>query len=112
MQLISLSLLMALVSIAVGCSKVEQPIETKDLVKDQKHARFELIQLGTMRRDQFLLDKETGQIWVNTCLVGAHTGPDCDYSAWLKQEVEEISMTRKDIQGIAEVYDNLRKKRK
>ena len=73
-------------------------------------SRFELIQLGNMRRDQYLLDKQTGQLWQPTCMVsGKDSGIDCKYSAWMKQDVEEITMSRNDIYSWS---DELEKKKK
>ncbi len=37
---------------------------------------FTLIQLGTVRRDQFLLDRRSGRIWQPVC-DGAVSGMDC-----------------------------------
>jgi hypothetical protein len=37
---------------------------------------YHLVQLGEMRRDQFLIDKKSGRIWENICL-GEVDGSDC-----------------------------------
>ncbi len=37
---------------------------------------FQLIQLGTMRRDQFLLDRNSGRVWHLVC-AGKVEGADC-----------------------------------
>lgn len=37
---------------------------------------YELVQLGEMRRDQYLIDKKTGRNWVNVC-TGEVKGADC-----------------------------------
>jgi len=37
---------------------------------------FVLTQLGSMRRDQFLLDRTTGRVWQSVC-DGEVNGPDC-----------------------------------
>jgi hypothetical protein len=37
------------------------------------------VQLGQFRRDQFLVDRETGRVWSNVCLSKAQTpSPNCD----------------------------------
>jgi len=40
-------------------------------------SEYQLVQLGEMRRDQFLLDKKTGRIWTSVCF-GKTSGADCD----------------------------------
>ena len=57
------------------------------------HADFELVQLGTMRRDQYLIDKKTGRVWVKTCMYSkpGNTGADCDYAAWTKEDVQGLN---------------------
>lgn len=37
---------------------------------------FQLVQLGEMRRDQFLYDKRTGRIWTSVC-TGQVSGANC-----------------------------------
>ena len=37
---------------------------------------FQLVQMGDFRRDQFLVDKETGRIWQRVCS-GEVAGADC-----------------------------------
>ncbi len=38
---------------------------------------FELVQLGTFRRDQFLIDRRSGRVWQSVC-TGKSSGPDCN----------------------------------
>jgi hypothetical protein len=39
---------------------------------------YELIQLGTFRRDQFLVDRSTGRVWHSVCMSQAQSpSPDC-----------------------------------
>ncbi len=45
---------------------------SSETVKDD----FQLIQMGEMRRDQYLVNKSNGRIWQKTCL-GENLGPDC-----------------------------------
>jgi hypothetical protein len=51
---------------------------------------FQLIQLGEMRRDQFLLDKKTGRVWIKVC-TGQVVGPDCKGQlVWQGMQVEGL----------------------
>lgn len=40
---------------------------------------FQLLQLGEYRRDQYLLDTQTGKVWVSVCW-GTVSGADCSGS--------------------------------
>jgi len=52
---------------------------------------FQLIQLGEMRRDQFLLDKSTGRVWSEVCN-GQVSGPDCNGQLfWQEMKVEGVA---------------------
>ena len=57
--------------------------------------RFQLIQLSNFRRDQFLIDTKTGKIWNKQCLVS--TSEDCEYSAFMSMDVEDITVPAKEI---------------
>lgn len=54
--------------------------------------RFQLIQLSDFRRDQYLLDTQTGKIWVGTCGTKDKSG-ECIYNLWAPQDVVGITMT-------------------
>ena len=55
-----------------------------------EHA-FEIVQLGTFRRDQFLIDKKTGRVWEKIC-VGKVAGADCDgIDIWDEMYVSEVT---------------------
>lgn len=63
--------------------------------QNQSHENheFQLIQLGEMRRDQFLLDKKTGRVWTEVC-TGQVSGPDCKGQLfWQEMQVEGLSST-------------------
>lgn len=53
--------------------------------------RFQLIQLGTFRRDQFLLDTQTGKIWGRVCV--KTVGDECAQTVWSLDAVEGITMS-------------------
>lgn len=73
------------------------------LLAQSKDGRFQIIQLGTMRRDQFLLDTQTGKVWQPTCLHGS-TGADCEYAAFMQTEVEGISASKDKIYKNVSAY--------
>ena len=57
--------------------------KSKSVVKGEV-GRFKIIQLGNLRRDQFLLDTEAGKIWRSVCI--GKGGPDC-VNAWQQETV-------------------------
>ena len=60
------------VSVANESHDSQAPIQTPT----KETHDFQLVQLGTFRRDQFLFDKSTGRVWQSTC-AGEVSGPDC-----------------------------------
>ncbi len=65
--------------------------------------RFQLLQLGTMRRDQYLLDSHTGKIWARVCMRSAsQEAGDCAYQAWLVEDIEGITASMADIRKTAQ----------
>ncbi len=61
--------------------------------------RFQLIQLSDFRRDQFLIDTQSGQLWRITCAVQANSGgsAECGFSYWSEEIVEGKNATSKQI---------------
>lgn len=52
---------------------------------------FQLVQLGEMRRDQFLYDKRTGRIWNSVC-TGQVSGANCSgMLVWQEMYVDGIT---------------------
>jgi hypothetical protein len=106
-----MSLIILALVLFVSCEKLKQNSDAQVAVKPK--LKFELVQLGSMRRDQFLLDKETGQLWRITCIAGAGQGGDCKYSAWMKEDVEGINTTSENINSFGDqVEKSLKEKRK
>lgn len=69
--------------------KVSQP-KLPPIATPEPH-EFQLIQLGELRRDQFLLDKQSGRVWVSVC-AGGMVGADCKGSVlWQELFVEGIT---------------------
>lgn len=66
--------------------------QKKQNTATQQNGRFQLIQLSDMRRDQYLLDTQTGKIWVGTCGVSDKNG-NCAYNLWAPQDVVGINIT-------------------
>lgn len=57
----------------------------------QNVERYKLIQLGSFRRDQFLLDSSTGKMWNPRCTKLAKGGIDCDGDlVWVPATVEGL----------------------
>ena len=58
---------------------------------------FELVQLGNMRRDQFLVDQKTGRIWQSACM-GNVSGADCTGMViWQEMYVDGITPSDSDV---------------
>ncbi len=52
---------------------------------------FQLVQLGEMRRDQFLYDKRTGRIWNSVC-TGQVSGANCSgMLVWQEMYVDGVT---------------------
>jgi hypothetical protein len=52
---------------------------------------FSLVQLGALRRDQFLVDQRTGRIWQSSCM-GNMSGADCSgMIVWQEMYVDGIT---------------------
>lgn len=80
------------------------------LAESNSAGRYQLMQLGTMRRDQYLLDTQTGRIWQSTCYYSkSDTGNDCDVQGF--GEVTVIK-TDKDFTSILEQIKYLKNKEK
>lgn len=56
---------------------------------------FEVKQLGEMRADQILINKETGQLWKKVCM--NPTKGECEYMAWIKEDIEDINKSNEEI---------------
>lgn len=59
--------------------------------------RFQLIQLSSARRDQFMIDTQTGKIWSKVCLSGGTPDGGCDLDAWALDNVEGINISRDEL---------------
>lgn len=93
MKLICSVAVVALALTLVSCDKpahvVLGPAIEDQSPRDQHE--FELVQLGAMRRDQFLLDKKTGRVWEKICH-GEVKGPDCNGEEyWSEVYVEGLT---------------------
>lgn len=71
------------------------------------HGRFQLIQLGSVRKDQFLVDTVTGQIWGRRCNDTGTDGMSCFGPLWQKEVVEGITVTDADLSHAC--YDQCQK---
>lgn len=65
-----------------------------------ENGRFQLIQLSDFRRDQYLLDTQTGTMWLKICIKpGKETG-DCALHVWEKDAIEDITISREAIKSL------------
>ncbi len=56
---------------SVETKPASEPTHQADRLSD-----FQLVQLGTFRRDQFLVDRQSGRVWQSVC-AGKVSGVDC-----------------------------------
>lgn len=61
----------------------DQEIKTKIVMQT---GRFQITQLSDYRRDQYLVDTQTGRIWQNMCVEKADK--ECVQDAWIEKFVE------------------------
>lgn len=81
-----------LIAVGVCLMGLSHFLRAQHATSSSKHD-YQMVQLGDMRRDQFLIDKETGRIWVKTCIT-SDTKPsiDCDGATmWVEQNVVGIN---------------------
>lgn len=64
--------------------------------------RFELVGFGN---DHYMLDTQTGQVWLNMCFGDA---PDCEKWVWIKQDVEGVNLST---EKLVSQWDKYRKKK-
>ncbi len=57
-------------------------------------ARFEAVQLGTMRADQFLVDKGSGRIWEKVCMGESDAGVCKGRLLWEEMFVSSLTPPR------------------
>jgi hypothetical protein len=75
------------------------PVAVATPVPQPAAADFHLVQLGTMRRDQFLVDRRSGRVWRSVCLTsgaamtgGVTRGPDCNgLEMWEEMYVDGVT---------------------
>lgn len=84
-------ILAILVSLPAYAQSDEGPKNTKT-----SGGRFQLIQLSNMRRDQYMIDTQTGKLWAPSC-EAANAKDECIYHAWLIQDVQDVTIGLKDI---------------
>lgn len=85
--------------------------ETKKFPKGSSGGRFQIVQISDYRRDQYLIDTETGNIWSMVCASGAVD--NCSYAAFTKIDVEGVNISRKEMmKKAAESDDYLAEKAK
>lgn len=73
-------------------------------------ARFEIVQLGSFRADQFLLDKSTGRIWQSACAGTPEVGDCKGMMVW--QEMFVSGITPQDSPATSEFQDFINKHQK
>jgi hypothetical protein len=65
----------------------------KPQVIETSQSDFQIVQLGQMRRDQFLIDRRTGRVWTNVCS-GKVSGADCNgMMVWEEMYVDNVTPT-------------------
>lgn len=62
--------------------------------------RYQLVQLGSFRRDQYLLDTQTGKLWTSECWIPGKTPPDCRLNVWNESLVYGLTHSPEQIHEI------------
>lgn len=57
--------------------------------------RFQILQISDMRRDQYMIDTQTGNLWSSTCI--SKENNECAYGAFMKVDVEDINIKKSAI---------------
>lgn len=80
----------------LGCSeKKETWVDTPPTSQELRTfastpGRYQLLQMGSMRRDQFLLDSQDGKVWQKVCAYSSNNAiGNCDIEAF-----EEVTIIR------------------
>lgn len=94
-----------------GCSKNYDISKTNPEKPGIQPGRYQLVQLGQMRRDQYLLDTATGRLWTVVCGAGAH-GVDCEYAYWSEADVLGLNVTLEQATAHEEAIKNALNARK
>lgn len=76
--------------------------------KEVKDGRYQLVQLGSARRDQYLLDTATGKVWQRLCLVPVKD--ECEYAPWFQMDIEGVSKKTGEIYEKAKAIESSFKK--
>lgn len=65
--------------------------------------RFQLVQLSSMRSDQYLLDTQTGKMWSRECWgeLSANNS-QCSFAPWIEESIEGITASLKEINDRSE----------
>jgi len=90
--------------------KINANIEYQNKIAE-KH-EYQLVQLGEMRRDQYLLDKKTGRNWISIC-TGKSNGPDCDGSiVWEERLIVGLNgYSEEDFMRYMQYLESLKQKK-
>lgn len=94
--------LLPLLMIACG-HKTESSVTSQP--PEQVHpGRFQVLQLGSMRRDVYLIDTHSGRMWARVCMVSSKgSGPDCAFDAWRHEAIEGINYTQQELNEMAKL---------
>ncbi len=59
--------------------------------------RFQIVQISDFRRDQFLIDTNTGRLWTQTCAKPSKPTPaECGLYVWQEEMIDDISVPKKE----------------
>ena len=64
--------------IVVGCASVYNVFQSEGLAGHREKGRYQLVQLSDMRRDQFMVDTQTGRLWEVVCVKPGQNVGECD----------------------------------
>jgi len=89
--LFGIAALIVAISYLINTTQTRQASSPHNISTAFPEHDFQLVQLGVMRRDQFLYDKHTGRIWTRVC-AGQVSGADCNGTIiWQEMSVDDIT---------------------
>ena len=89
------TLLILIISMAAMDASAAEP-------KGSTGGRFQVIQISEFRRDQYLIDTQTGRLWSRSC-AGPMTEGICNgFNVWEEEIVEGINWTRQEVKKAIE----------
>lgn len=77
--------------VLVVAALISSPCMAKGPLTVQASGRFQLVQISEFRKDQYLVDTQTGQIWSHVC------PKNDDACVWFKDSVDGVNTSHEEV---------------